>query len=270
MFKVRLFSLVFALAVFPSFFLQSYPAKSNLVLVADVNGEITMATRDLVEDVLKVAEKADARLIVIRLNTPGGEVESVQKIMGLIESSEIPVCTFVYPPGSSAWSGGTYILMASHIAVMSSGTTIGSCQPVYSTGEPIDYSKYINAFIALMRDHARLHGRNETAAELFVKENINMGPEEAYKNHVIELIADDVNSLLAKLEDYSLIQMTNVYGTLSWRLLPNDELSNVKAIRIISFEDISKAEKIERKSCAESRRTSVITFPSIIFLIFCR
>lgn len=241
MFKVRLFSLVFALAVFPSFFLQSYPAKSNLVLVADVNGEITMATRDLVEDVLKVAEKADARLIVIRLNTPGGEVESVQKIMGLIESSEIPVCTFVYPPGSSAWSGGTYILMASHIAAMASGTTIGSCQPVFPTGEVINASKYVNALTALIVHHARLHSRNETAAELFVKENLNLGPEEALRGHVVELLADDIESLLYKLEGLSLLQCRTENGTTRWMLVSSKEAQKYDYVKRFDFDGISQA-----------------------------
>jgi len=240
-----LFIILITLATFLGSLNTSIQHPGNSILLVNINGEITGATTNMIKEALGIGEINQVRLAIVTLNTPGGEVTAVKEIMDIFEQSNIPICVFVYPPTATAWSGGTYLLMASHIAVMASGTTIGSCQPVYSTGEPIDYSKYINAFIALMRDHARLHGRNETAAELFVKENINMGPEEAYKNHVIELIADDVNSLLAKLEDYSLIQMTNVYGTLLWRLLPNDELSNVKAIRIISFEDISKAEKIE-------------------------
>jgi len=106
--------------------------------------------------------------------------------MNDFNDSPIPVVVWVSPSGAAAWSGGTYILMASHIAAMASGTTIGSAQPVLSTGELLNESKYMNALSGLMRDNARLHNRNETVAEQFVRQNINIGPEEALRFHVIE------------------------------------------------------------------------------------
>jgi len=125
-------------------------------------------------------------LIVYELNRPGGDLGSVTDIMNDFNDSPIPVVVWVSPSGAAAWSGGTYILMASHIAAMASGTTIGSAQPVLSTGELLNESKYMNALSGLMRDNARLHNRNETVAEQFVRQNINIGPEEALRFHVIE------------------------------------------------------------------------------------
>jgi len=149
------------------------------------------------------ASAIDARLLIVELNTPGGEVGSVMDIINLFDNSKIPVSLFVSPLGAQAWSGGTHVLMASHVAVMASGTTIGSAQPVLSTGETINASKYVNALVGLMRNHARLHGRNETLAELFVTRNINLGSEEALTHHIIDFIADDIPQLLRVLRGES-------------------------------------------------------------------
>ncbi len=214
-------------------------------MLVSINSEITVATTTMIRDAFGIAEARGVRLIIVRLNTPGGEVGAVKDMMDLFEASNIPVCAFVYPPTATAWSGGTYVLMASYIAAMASGTTIGSCQPVYPTGQPIDYSKYINAYTALMSHHARLHGRNETMAELFVRENINVGPEEALKDHVIEIIADDVDSLLQKLEGLTLVQLQGKAGTSVWKLLPNQEAERVEAVQKLTFNDLSEAERVE-------------------------
>lgn len=215
------------------------------VLLVSINSEITGATTSMINDVFSIAKARGVSLIIVRLNTPGGEVGAVKDVMDLFEASDVPICDFVYPPTATAWSGGTYILMASDIAAMASGTTIGSCQPVYSTGEPINYSKYMNAYTALMSHHARLHSRNETMAELFVTQNINVGPEEALKDHVIEVIADDVDALLKKLESLTLVQLRGEAGTFAWKLLPNQEAESVEAVQKLIFNNISKAEKVE-------------------------
>lgn len=243
----RVFSLLF-LFLLPLALKVSYcnaQQRAGSVLLVSINSEITAATTTMINDAFSIANARGARLIIVQLNTPGGEVGAVKDIMDLFEVSSVPVCAFVYPPTATAWSGGTYVLMASDVAVMASGTTIGSCQPVYPTGQPINYSKYMNAYTALMGHHARLHSRNETMAELFVRENINVGPEEALKDHVIEVIADDVDALLKGLEDLTLVQLRGEAGTLVWKLLLNEEAENIEAVQTLNFKDISDAEKVE-------------------------
>ena len=228
-----------------SFTLKAH-AGDNSVLLVKVNGEITRATEVMLSDAINFANSYNARLIIVELNTPGGELDSVQSIMEMFDASKIPVVVFVYPIGASAWSGGTYILMASHVAVMASGTTIGSCQPVTETGTPINESKYLNALIALMVNHAELHSRNETVARLFITENLNLDPEDALKYHVIELIANDVNSLLVELNNYSLVSLSSKYGSNFWKFLPTSSLQeNSSYSKVISFRGISDAHIVE-------------------------
>jgi membrane-bound serine protease (ClpP class) len=247
---------------------------TNVILKVDINDEITVATTTMVNDALRLAEAQQARLIIVTLNTPGGEVDAVTNIMNLFDDSNITVCCFVYPPGATAWSGGTYVLMASHIAVMASGTTIGSCQPVLSTGEPINESKYVNALAALMENHAALHDRNETMAKLFVTENANLGSEGALQFHVIEFVADDVHTLLTKLEGFTLVRFENTQGSNIWKLVPNDNAQNYSYR--LSFDNISEASIVEYTPGIQTVLLSILLNPLVsslllimgIFLLF--
>ncbi len=254
--------------------LGSSSDNANSILKVNINGEITSATTTMVNDALKLAEVQQTRLIIVTLNTPGGEVDAVKNIMNLFDNSNITICCFVYPSGVTAWSGGTYVLMASHIAVMASGTTIGSCQPVLSTGEPISQSKYVNALAALMENHAALHDRNETMAKLFVTENDNLGSEKALQFHVIEFVADDINTLLMKLESFTLVRFEKTLGSEVWKLVPNDIAQNYSYR--LSFNNIREANIVEYTPGIQTVLLSILLNPLVssllliigIFLLF--
>jgi membrane-bound serine protease (ClpP class) len=211
------------------------------MLVVPISSEIARPTVELVTRSIDEAEAGRARLIVYELNTPGGELGSVTSIMNEFNESPVPVMAWVTPRGAVAWSGGVYILMSSHIAAIASGTTIGSAQPVTSAGELIDQPKYINALSALMRDNARLHDRNERVAQQFVTENVNLGPEEALRFHVVEFVADDLASLLTQLEPYNLVLARSDVGTSVWKLVLRDSLSGLDYSKSYDFSGISKA-----------------------------
>ncbi len=274
--RVKIFALMLIIAVIlgTEINLGNCSSDTNTVLKVNINGEITLATTTMMDNALKYAETRKARLIIVTLNTPGGEVDAVKNIMNLFDNSSIPTCCFVYPPGATAWSGGTYILMASHIAVMASGTTIGSCQPVLSTGQPIEQTKYVNALATLMENHAKMHDRNATLARLFVTENKNLGPEEALRLHVTELIADDVSTLLKKLENFTLVHFQRKSGAWTWKLVQNSEAQNYG--KKIFFNNISEAEVIEYTPGIQTVFLNVLLNPIVssllliigIFLIF--
>jgi membrane-bound serine protease (ClpP class) len=202
------------------------------------------------------------------LNTPGGELGSVTDIMNDFGSSRVPVVVWVTPQGATAWSGGTYILMASHIAAMASGTTIGSAQPVLATGEVLNESKYINALSALMRDNARLHNRNETLAEEFVTKNVNLGPEEALASHVIEFAADSLYSLFSQMEPYTLILTTTEVGTSVWKLVATNSLSGLVYSQSFNFAGVSQTTQITYESGLSIQLLEVLSNPIISIVLF--
>jgi membrane-bound serine protease (ClpP class) len=254
------------LATHPS---ASLAANDNKVLVARIDSEITVATTGMVNDALSLASSMGVRLIIFEVDTPGGEVNAIRSIMDSFESSSTPVCVYVYPIGATAWSGGAYILVSSHIAAMASGTTIGSAQPVSSTGQPINDTKYINALIALMVNHADFHSRNTTIAEMFVKENLNIGSAEALRHGVVEFIADDLKTLLFKISGKVLIKTETVEGVGRWMLADPHDSNDDYSLRY-NFSDLDKAEIVNYNPGVQTIFLQIVFNPlasSIMFIV---
>ncbi len=241
---------VACLVLSATFFLYPLSQKrtSNEIMLISVNEELTDTTMDYVQNAINIAKYRGSRLIVMSLNTPGGYVSSVEAMMSAIDDSDIPVVVFVE---HRAVSGGTYMLMASHVAVMESISQIGSCQPVDASGEPITDSKYINYLTELMRNHAWLHTRNETAAQLFVRENLNLNGEQAYRFKVVDFIADDLQDMLSKLSNYVLVKYREGEAT-RFILTTKAEMSKYQIIQSWDFENINGTPVKEYKGTIES------------------
>ncbi|TAN39633.1 MAG: nodulation protein NfeD, partial [Candidatus Methanoperedens sp.] len=162
------------------------------VIVVELNDAITPASDDIVSEALENARQSDAQALVITMNTPGGGLEETKKILDHIQNSPVPVIGYVYPNGATAWSAGTIILLATDVAAMAPNTIIGSAQPVEMTGEgikPITEEKIVNAVVALAKEKAKQHGRNESAAGEFITSNLNLDAEKAKEAKVIEVVA---------------------------------------------------------------------------------
>lgn len=227
----------------PSYYdIQSIRAKqafSKTVMYVTLDGEVTRSTELMVQDALFKAFYAQADLIVFFLNTPGGELSAVQNIMNMFEASGIPICVFVAPYGSTAWSGGTYLMMSSHIAAMSLGTIMGSAQPVQA-GQLGYNLGYVAEMIYLMTFHARLHDRNETIAQQFVTINLNLLPGTANETGMVDIVANDLFGLLRQLENQTLIRYDSPSGALAWKLVPTEDVGSYPGVvRQIDFTGIS-------------------------------
>lgn len=177
------------------------------VLVITINSGIYHGVEELVSEAIREAEKLDAPLIII-LDTPGGVLSVVNDIVKDIRNSNVPVIGFVYPLGATAWSAGTILLMATHIAAMAPGTLIGAAQPVIydpTTGSyrVVNESKIINPIVGIITELAKDRGRNITAAEKFVRENLYLDDEEALKYHVIEVVVRNLDELLDKIDGWT-------------------------------------------------------------------
>jgi len=197
--KLNYLVFLFILFLFSSFLAQ---AESKTVLVAEIDGPITQATVELVEESIDYAESRGLDALIFTIDTPGGGLDETHKIVELIEQSNVPIIGYVYPTGATAWSAGTFVLLSTDIAVMKNHTVIGSCQPVEMTmtgSRPINDSKYINALTEWIRSIAAENGRNASIAERFITENLNLNASNALKYNVIEFISPSIDTLLRQI-----------------------------------------------------------------------
>ncbi len=109
-------------------------ADPDRVVLIDIEGAIGTGTADYVSSALKQGAERNADVIVIRMDTPGGLATAMRDIIKDILGSPVPVVSWVAPGGARADSAGTYILMASHVAVMADTTHLGAATPVNMIG----------------------------------------------------------------------------------------------------------------------------------------
>jgi membrane-bound serine protease (ClpP class) len=155
---------------------------------------------------IDAAEDEDANAVVIRLNTPGGLSSSMDAIDQRILSSEVPVIVYVWPSGGQAASAGTFITYAGHVAAMAPGTVIGSATPIDSSGGDIEGdlgNKVLENAVAKIRALADLRGRNAEWAELAVRDGVSVEQNEALELNVIDVVAMDLDDLLATADGRS-------------------------------------------------------------------
>ncbi len=204
-----------------------FAAADGTAVVLELDGAIGVATAEFIINGIEEAEERDATLVIIRMDTPGGLVNSMRDIISAILGSEVPVVTYVSPAGARADSAGTYILLASHVAAMSPTTHLGAATPVSLTGDDVgddsesdsdDDSdaesdetkdappsgsamerKVMNDAIAYIRGLAEAHGRNADWAEKAVTEAATLTAKEALEMNVIDVIAVNDADLLQQL-----------------------------------------------------------------------
>jgi membrane-bound serine protease (ClpP class) len=151
---------------------------------------------------LAKAEKEDAGVFILELNTPGGLETSMRQVVQEFQRTPIPVVVYVYPPGGRAASAGAIITAAADVAVMAPGTNIGAAHPVQATGERMEEAlkeKVVQDMLAFVRSIAKEKGRNPSVLERMVKESISLTPDEALKEGIIDLIASSRQELMEKL-----------------------------------------------------------------------
>ena len=171
--------------------------------VVTIERQVDGVLASYIDRAIDHAEDSRGRAVLLRVDTPGGEIGAMKEIVGRIERSEVPVITWVGPPGAEAVSAGTFIAMAGHVAAMAPSTTIGAATPVTATGEDVEGAlgrKVTNDTVAFARGVAELRGRNADWAEAAVRDASSATPNEALELNVVDLIAASESELLAAVE----------------------------------------------------------------------
>jgi membrane-bound serine protease (ClpP class) len=175
----------------------------RFVTVATYDGVINPVAAEYLHEALAAAEGTGAEALVIALNTPGGLDSSMRLIIKDLTGATVPVIVYVSPSSGRAASAGVFITMAAHVAAMAPGTNIGAAHPVNMGGGEMDNTmkeKIENDSVAYIKSLAQQRGRNAAWAENAVRKSVSVTEREAVKLNVVDLVADDVQALLARVD----------------------------------------------------------------------
>ncbi len=180
-------------------------ADGHSVARIELTGVIDQVNAAYVEEALRVADEDGAAAALIQIDSPGGELTSMDRIIKAILASEVPVIAWVGPEGARAGSAATFITLAADVAAMAPNTNIGAASVVGGGGEELPETlaaKVTNDSVARIRSLAEQHGRNADWAESAVREAASIGAAEAVAMEppVADLLAADVDALLAAID----------------------------------------------------------------------
>jgi membrane-bound serine protease (ClpP class) len=170
-----------------------------------LGGVIDQVNAAYIEEGLTAAAEGGAAAVIIEVDSPGGELTSMDRMIKAILASPIPVITYVAPEGAQAASAATFVTLAGDVAAMAPNTTIGAASVVGGSGEDLGqtlYDKITNSNAAKITELARDHGRNETWAEEAVREAKSASASEAVgmSPPVVDLVAGSTAELLAAID----------------------------------------------------------------------
>ena len=222
---------IFLLSFQPVSALSSTTAQGNspFVLVLNAEGVVAPPMREYIERGLEVAEQRDADLVVLQLNTPGGDLGTTQEIVTIIRESDIPVVVYVAPRGAWAGSAGTIITLAGHAAAMAPETAIGAASPVSAQGEDLTETLEAKAkeiTKATVRSLAERRGEEAMElAEATIEDAKAVSNNEALEVGLIDFVATDLGDLLEQLDGFE-VELTGETRTLETGNARTEELES--------------------------------------------
>ncbi|MDE2898191.1 MAG: nodulation protein NfeD [Chloroflexota bacterium] len=181
-------------------------AQSSAVMTLDLDGFIDPNSARYVARAIDESTEADAVLLVIQLNTPGGLAQSAREMVSVILESPLPVAVFVTPRGAQAASAGMFVMAAAGVAAMSPGTNVGAASPIDATGQDVPEtlaSKVLEDTRAFARSIADARGRDLAPLEAAITDARSYSATEALELGLADVLADDLPDLLSQIDGTS-------------------------------------------------------------------
>ena len=181
-------------------------ADSHDVARIELTGVIDQVNAAYIEEALRVAAEGGSAAALIVIDSPGGELTSMDRILKAILASDVPVIAWVAPEGARAGSAATFITLAADVAAMAPNTNIGAASVVGGGGEDLPETlgeKVTNDAVARIRSLADEHGRNADWAEDAVREAASISAVDAVAMEppVADLLAADLDALFAAIDE---------------------------------------------------------------------
>lgn len=208
--KILLVVVFIALLTIPAYLTSVNPgytvvfaqgSTSQEVVVINLDVPIDQGSSSMVSRAFARAQADGAVAVIIDMNTPGGILQDMISIVDSISNSTaqgIPVYTYV-GNDSLAASAGSYIAMATQKIFMGPGSQIGPSTPIVEGGSTLQQNHTEDAMISLMVSLAQENGRNVTAANLMVLDDVAYSYASALADHVADNSSNSLGQTLDML-----------------------------------------------------------------------
>lgn len=194
---------------------------------------------------LEQAQQANASLIILELDTPGGTLSDALNIKNMLLDSEIPVAVFI---NKNAISAGALIALSAKHIYMASGGLIGAATPVTISGGEMKKTdeKIVSAMRAAIRSAAEANGRSTSVAEAMVDETIvltesedgieldeetllTLTTEEAFEIGIADAVTNNISEILKllKLENAEVVNIRENKFDIITRFMLNPVLLSI-------------------------------------------
>ena len=196
---------LFAGAIFAS--IARAQSNEPRAIVMTANGPIMPPMLEYIKRGIEVANRQDAEVLVIQLNTPGGSIDTMLKIIDEIRASHVPVAVYVAPRGAIAGSAGALITMAGHVSAMAPESAIGASSPVGGSGENLESTLEAKQKEILKAKARTLIAQRGTDAVKLAESMIDnakaVTANEALDAKLIDFVANNLEDLLQKLDGFT-------------------------------------------------------------------
>src|SRR5215216_3732990 len=204
--KIGLFFILLA-AILSAFHIAHAQNDQPVALVMTADGPIMPPMLEYIKRGIQTAERRNAEVLIIQLNTPGGDLLTTLDIIGAIRASTVPVVVYVAPKNAIAGSAGALITMAGHASAMAPETAIGASTPISGSGENLttdERAKATNASKAAIRDIVSPRGEEALKlAESMIDEANAVTASEAVRVHLVDFVVDNIDDLLESLDGFT-------------------------------------------------------------------
>jgi membrane-bound serine protease (ClpP class) len=202
------------------------------------NADVDPASARFVTGAISTARDDGAALLIIEMDTPGGDLESMKTIGQAILASKAPVAVYVTPAGGRAASAGALIAYTAPIIAMAPGTRIGAASPIDSAGNNLPSTldtKVKNDLLAMVRSAQGAYHRSVDPAEKTVTDAASFTDAEALANGMVNLRASSRADLLGQLDGKTITLFDGTSVTLQTAGLPVTVLTPTIADTLQAF-----------------------------------
>lgn len=218
------------------------------VLVLTAQGPLTSGMAEYLDRGLAKAEQEQFEALIFQLDTPGGSVDLMERMVQAIRSSRVPVVVYITPRGAIAGSAGTVLTLAGHAAAMAPETAIGAASPVGGQGEDLGETLEAKAKEILKAQVRALAERRGDEAVALAEDTIEtaraVSVGEALEAGLIDFIASDLDDLLEQMDGFE-VELVEGRTTL----------------------DTAGAQVVEFAQSLIEQLLHVLTNPNVIFLL---